>query len=144
MLLIFLFIGFVGFADAAYLTATHYAGTNAACGVLVGCEKVLASAYSVFAGLPVALLGAAYYLFLIALLLAYLATKQKRFLLIAVGITPIGFSASLWFLYLQIFVIKAFCFYCLISALTSTLLLIIGLYILWSMIKLKAEFKINN
>lgn len=131
MLLIFLLISFIGFADAAYLTATHYSGAAAACGILEGCDKVLASAYSVFAGYPVALLGAVYYLLLIAFLLMYLATKQKRFLLIAAGLTPIGFLASLWFVYLQAFVLRAFCFYCLISALTSTLLFIIGSYILW-------------
>ncbi|QQG42290.1 MAG: vitamin K epoxide reductase family protein [Candidatus Giovannonibacteria bacterium] len=130
MLLIFLLIGFIGFTDAVYLTATHYAGANVACGALEGCDKVLASAYSVFAGLPVALLGAIYYLLLIAFLLCYLATKQKRFLFVAAGLTPVGFLVSVWFLYLQIFVIKALCFYCLISAATSATLFIIGLYIL--------------
>ncbi|OGF64470.1 hypothetical protein A2661_02930 [Candidatus Giovannonibacteria bacterium RIFCSPHIGHO2_01_FULL_45_24] len=131
MLLIFLLISFVGFADAVYLTATHYTGANVACGVLEGCDKVLASAYSVFAGLPVALLGVIYYLLLITLLLCYFATKQKGFLWAAAAFTPVGFLASAWFLYLQIFVIKTLCFYCLISAISSTLLLIISLYILW-------------
>lgn len=131
MLLTFLIIGFLGFADAVYLASTHYSGANAVCGALEGCEKVLASAYAVFAGLPVALLGAVYYLLLIAFLLAYLTTKQKGFLLAAAWLTPVGFLASAWFLYLQAFVLRAFCLYCLISALTSTLLFIIGLYILW-------------
>lgn len=130
MLLTLLLIGFVGFADAVYLTAAHYSGANVACAVLEGCDKVLASAYSVFAGLPVALLGAVYYLLFIAFLLAYLATKQKRFLFAALWLTPVGFLASAWFLHLQIFVIKALCLYCLISAFSSTLLFIAGLYIL--------------
>ncbi len=37
------------------------------------------------------------------------------------------FLATLWFLYLQAFVIHAFCFYCLLSAaVTTTLTLIVG------------------
>jgi uncharacterized membrane protein len=42
-------------------------------------------------------------------------------------LTVFGFIASLWFLYVQLFIIHSLCFYCLFSALDSIILFILGL-----------------
>lgn len=124
----FIVVGFLGFLDATFLAAEHYLGVLIGCPIFGECEKVLTSPYSVVGSIPVALFGAVYYLLIFILGLAYFDTKQTRLLNFAVYLTSLGLIASLWFLYLQIFVIKALCFYCLLSALTSILLFILGLF----------------
>ena len=129
--LIFLFLTFCGFVDAAYLTVEHYLGVIPPCSVSQGCEKVLVSEYAVVGGVPVALIGSFYYLLLFLFAVASLSSEENsnsdRFLRLAAKITPLGFMSSLWFVYLQFFVIHAICIYCLISATISTLLFVIGM-----------------
>lgn len=128
--LAFLIVSFLGFLDAAYLTVEHYRGVIPPCGVIEGCEEVTTSAYSTISGVPVALGGALFYLALFLLSILRFERENDKFLKIAAYLAPLGFLASLWFLYLQIFVIQAVCIYCLFSALTSTTLFILGLIFL--------------
>ncbi len=115
ILLILLILGIVGFADAAYLTATHYGGTSLVCSVFNGCDKVTSSVYAAWGGIPVALVGMFYYAAIV--IVAGLAVwKDKKYVLWIVGVSALGLFASIWFVYLQAFVLHAFCTYCLISA----------------------------
>lgn len=123
----FLILGAIGFIDATYLTTQHFLGTPVACSILKGCEQVTTSPYSIIFGIPVALLGSIYYLAILILSVIYLDSKKINILNIIAKITPLGFLASLYFVYLQIFVIKAICLYCMGSAATSTLLFILGM-----------------
>jgi uncharacterized membrane protein len=123
----FVIISFLGFLDATFLTAEHYLGSLLSCPIFGGCDKVLTSFYSAVGGIPVALAGAVYYLAIFILGIAYFDIGRARILKFAANLTPLGLIASLWFLYLQLFVIKALCFYCLVSALISTLLFILAL-----------------
>lgn len=125
----FILVSLLGFLDAVFLTAKHYSGAFLNCPVFSGCERVITSPYAVVGGIPVALAGAAYYLAVFILSVVYLDTRRKWLLNFAAYLTPLGLVASLWFLYLQLFVIKALCFYCLVSAVTSTLLFVLGLII---------------
>ncbi len=119
-----------GFIDATYLTTQHYLGSPVACSILKGCEQVTTSAYSSIGGIPVALLGSIYYLTVIILAVCFLDSKKDYFLDIIAKISPFGFLASLYFVYLQIFIIKAICIYCMGSAITSTLIFILGMFYL--------------
>ncbi|MBI5733239.1 vitamin K epoxide reductase family protein [Candidatus Jorgensenbacteria bacterium] len=121
---------FIGFLDATYLTVKHYLGTPITCSVFADCEKVTSSQYAVIGGIPVALLGACYYLFIFILVIAYVDTKKDHILYAIARITPVGFLASLWFIYLQLFVIQAICLYCIFSAFTSTILFGLGIILL--------------
>lgn len=127
---LFVLFSFAGFLDATYLAVKHYLGTPINCSIFAGCEKVTTSQYATLLGIPVALLGAIYYLLILVLVIAYLDTTKERVLYFTARLTPIGFLASLWFLFLQLFVIKALCLYCVISALTSTTLFILGIILL--------------
>ncbi|OGF63378.1 hypothetical protein A2926_03965 [Candidatus Giovannonibacteria bacterium RIFCSPLOWO2_01_FULL_44_40] len=129
--LFFLALSLIGFLDSAYISAKHYLGTPVACSIFEGCEKVLTSQYATIAGVPVALSGAFYYLTVFVLVVLYLDTGGKRFLLAAAHLTIAGFLASLWFVYLQLFVIGAICVYCIISAITSTALFMLGLLVIF-------------
>lgn len=127
---IFALFSFVGFLDATYLAVKHYLGTPVSCSIFAGCEKVTTSQYATLWGVPVALFGAIYYLFIFVLVVAYLDTKKEQVLYFVARLTAIGFLASIWFLYLQLFVIKAICFYCVVSFIASAVLLILGIVLL--------------
>lgn len=136
----FLLLSFLGFLDATYLTAQHYLGTIPPCVITTGCEAVLTSEYSVVFGIPVALFGSVYYLVLF--LLAILSLDMKREAIrFAVLLTPVGFLASLYFVYLQLFVIEEICTYCAVSAATSTTLFLLGLFIMMRLAKGKIGFR---
>ncbi len=120
----------IGFIDAAYLTAKHYLGAPPPCGRFGGCETVTTSEYATIAGVPLALLGAVYYLAVFLSVIAYLDTRRPGILRMTAGFTAVGFLASLWFVYLQLFVIKAICPYCMLSAFASTVLFIVGMIVL--------------
>ena len=117
----------LGFLDAAYLTIEHYRGVVPPCAIVSGCAAVTTSQYSLIFGIPVALLGAIYYLLITALCILYFDTKQTKILKIIARLTILGLLASLYFVYLQAFIIHAWCLYCLGSAATSTILFILGL-----------------
>lgn len=112
---------FLGFLDATYLTVTHYFNMQPPCSFYDGCRNVLTSPYAQVGGLPVAAIGMLYYLSLACLLLLHVDRGGKPSLkaasLIAVG----GVLASVWFVYLQIFVLASLCPYCIGSAAATAL-----------------------
>lgn len=128
----FMVVSFSGFMDALYLSIQHFRGLPIICTILEGCNKVASSIYAEILNIPVAYIGVAYYLLIFLMALWFLASKSRNIFHLMSGFTIVGFLASIWFVYLQVFVIKAICFYCMISALTSTLLFILGLYYLVS------------
>lgn len=121
---ILIVLSVLGIADSAYLTYKHYSGDALTCTVLEGCNEVLSSAYAVVLGVPVSILGIIFYGAVLLLSFLYFDTRNKKILLILFLISILGFLASLWFLYLQFFVIQALCQYCIFSAILSMSILI--------------------
>jgi|SRR3989344_544084 len=125
--ILFLTLSLLGFLDASYLAIKYYQGEVPTCAFFQGCDVVTTSEYAAIFGISIALLGAIYYLSLLILSIIYLDTKNPRFIKIGAVIAGGGFLFSLWLIYLQIFVLNALCLYCIISAISSTSLFIIGL-----------------
>ena len=125
---LFLGLAVAGFIDATYLSIEHYLGLTPPCTVLQGCETVTTSPYSTFAGVSVAVFGALYYLVLIFLCVHILTSKKHDFFKYVAYLTWAGLGASAYFTALQIFVIHAYCLYCLTSATISVLLFIFAHY----------------
>lgn len=128
-LLALLILSFLGFADAAYLTADHYLKLPLPCSLTQGCDLVLTSKYATIGGLPIALFGALYYLVILFLsLYVYTVYTSQNPNLLAVraifGLTLTSLAIYICLVYLQIFVIKALCMYCLGSALVTLILFI--------------------
>jgi len=123
-------VAFIGFLDATYLTAVHYRGADLGCTDWGSCNEVTTSKYSEIFGIPLALLGALYYLGVFILSLIHFDTKKLLPLKLIPFATAFGFLFSLGLVYLQLFVIHAICLYCMFSALTSTTLFILSLFIL--------------
>lgn len=118
-------VALVGLADAIYLTVHDLTGSGVQCTVVQGCEQVLNSEYAKIGGIPLAVVGAiAYFLaFSLATLAAFGNRGAWQVLSLMVGLMAVF---TVWLLYLQAFVIEAFCQYCLLSAaVTFTLLIIV-------------------
>ena len=115
-------IALLGLADATFLTVAHLTGDDAVCGSVVGCSVVLGSAVCddqrnsnggiwsgrVFHGFQFGCSGCIW------------LRPARSFLLVLIVAM---FVASLYFLYLQAFVLHAFCPFCLFSAAMTFLLM---------------------
>ncbi len=120
-----LVLAFVGFADAAYLTAHHYIDIPLPCTLLKGCEVVTTSVYSTIGPVPIALLGALYYISVFFLILLFRETQKALLLTLATALVSVAFVASLGLVYLQGVVLHAWCQYCLLSVGITTLLFVL-------------------
>lgn len=119
-------LALLGLADSVYLTVHHYTAEPVPCSIVEGCETVLTSAYAEIAGVPLAAFGALAYF--IAFSLAVLTVFGNRSMWMLFGVQSFVMAAvSVYLIYLQGFVIGAFCQFCLISAATSITLFIVFL-----------------
>jgi len=119
-------LAIVGLADSVYLTVSHYTKTPVPCSIVEGCETVLTSSYAEFAGIPIAAFGAAAYF--VAFSLAILAAYGNRAAWMLFGAQAALMAAvSAYLIYVQGFVIGAFCQFCLVSAATSISLFLVFL-----------------
>ena len=111
-----------GLADATYLTVLALTGESAACSGQTGCFEVLGSAYSRVAGIPVAAFGVAGYFcaFTCATFAVFNYARARKFFALTAGVL---FAVTLWLLYVQAFLLHAFCRYCLFSAAITFLLM---------------------
>jgi uncharacterized membrane protein len=117
-------LSLLGLIDALYLTVEHVTGKSVQCTIISGCSEVLSSPYAVVAGIPLAAIGAAAYFTVFSL--ATLAAFGYR--VAGTLLTPLiaaMFFVSMWLIYLQAFVIREFCQYCLFSAAITTGLLVV-------------------
>ncbi len=114
-------VALAGLADATYLTVQALTGETLICGGSPDCFKVLGSAYARIGSIPVAALGAVAYFsaFSFAVFAAFGYRRSQLFLGLTIAVM---FLATLRFLYLQAFVLHAYCRYCLFSAAVTFLL----------------------
>lgn len=121
-------VSLFGIFDAGYLTYEHYAHILPPCttNAIIDCGQVLTSKYSVVLGIPLSLIGLVYYLTLFALALSLFFTDRQLVRKGIIVLTAGGFLFSIYFVYLQLFIIHAICLYCMASAFTSTFLFLIA------------------
>lgn len=115
-----------GLAESTYLTVQALTGETLACGGSPDCFRVLGSPYARVGGIPIALFGTLAYfsVFSFATFAAFGYGRAPRFLTLTVGAM---FAVTLWLLYVQAFLLHAFCRYCLFSAALVFLLGALGL-----------------
>jgi uncharacterized membrane protein len=119
-------ISLIGLADSVYLTVQHLTGQSVKCTVTSGCSAVLSSSYATVAGIPTAAFGALAYFaaFSFATLAAFGYERARTGL--ALLIAPMLIT-TLWLLYVQAFVLHAYCEFCLLStAVTLTLTVLVA------------------
>lgn len=114
-------VSLIGLGDSIYLTVRHLTGQSVRCTVTAGCSAVLSSPYAITAGVPTAAFGALAYFaaFSFATLAAFGYERARTGL--ALLVAPM-LGSTLWLLYVQAFVIRAYCEYCLLSAAMTLML----------------------
>lgn len=127
LLILILAFSLLGFSDALFLFLKKIAGGPIPCFVGTGCDTVASSPYSNMFGIPLSLYGVGFYLLIGICALLYLDTKKALFMRLILPLTALGFLMSAYFIYVQKFLIGAFCVYCIISAIISTILFVLGI-----------------
>lgn len=125
----------LGIGVAGYLTYSHYDEGALVCAI-GSCHTVQNSPYAVIAGIPISILGLGMYLAVIGLgLLRRTRTDWSQ------PATMASFAAVLagtiyagYLTYLELFVIKAICQWCVISAILTVGLLVTEGTILWRLL----------
>jgi uncharacterized membrane protein len=114
-------ISLAGLADATYLAVAAMTGVESACSGSPGCLEVLGSAYARIAGVPVAFLGVWGYFaaFGFATFAGFGYRRAQGLFSLTVCAM---FVMTLWLLFVQAFLLHAFCRYCLFSAAFTFLL----------------------
>ncbi len=116
-----LLVSAAGIGIAAYLTYVHYRPAALICTGGGGCESVQESKYAVLVGIPIAILGLAYWI--AALVLVIWDSELARTLTAALAITGLAFAAYL--VILQLFVIDAICVWCMVNDLVLAPLFVV-------------------
>ena len=109
------FVSLAGLADATYLTVQSLTGETLVCGGSADCFRVLGSSYARIAGIPVATFGVLGYFsaFSLATFAAFGYPRARQLFALLVWAM---FAVTLWLLFVQAFMLHAFCRYCLFSA----------------------------
>ncbi len=117
----------IGISETVYLIRKRLASEKPVCPIGGGCALVLTSKYNKLFVIPNDILGLLFYImaaFVSAFLVIDVPPIAFWSLIIKLSIT-FGALLSLFFIYLQWRVIKAWCFWCLMSAFTIFLMGII-------------------
>lgn len=119
----------IGLAIAGYLATVELGGGVPVCGPVKGCETVALSEYSKIGGIPVAVFGVILSLILLTLALAWIRTDRPELLDIHYGLSLIGVIFEVYFLSLQLFVIKAVCIWCTLYGVSLILRFLVAMVI---------------
>jgi uncharacterized membrane protein len=126
-----LILGIAGMVDAGYLSWAKLVNTVVVCAPGLGdCDSVNNSSYAELYGIPVAYLGLLSYLFISVLAFMLIQKKREIFWItyLIFGITLVGVLFSGYLTYIELAVLDAICFYCVISAVLMLILFVISLY----------------
>ena len=118
----------IGLLVSIYMTIYKVTSNEAMCIGSSGCSEVNASRYSEINGIPVAVLGVIGYASILALLFLEnrLSFFQENGPMIFFGVSLIGFLFTVYLIYLEIALIKAYCPFCLASQAVMTIIFIIS------------------
>ncbi|MGA2565923.1 MAG: vitamin K epoxide reductase family protein [Pseudolabrys sp.] len=125
---VMLALALVGTAIAFYDSYAVYNGQALWCPPPIdGCNEVANSPYARIYNLPIGYYGVVFYLYMAGLAVLLASDPRSRVLrLAAIGYAALGVGFAIYFMILQVAYIHAFCIYCLGSALTTVLLLIVA------------------
>ena len=132
-------LAILGLAASAYLTYTHFTDS----GLLgcaekgtINCAKVTTSPQSFVFGIPVAVLGLAFYVFLVAIMSPWAWRSGRREIALArMASLVVGVGFVLYLVYAELFDIGAICLYCTsVHVITFLLFVLTGLAVaIWGL-----------
>ncbi len=126
---LYLVLALGGLINSSYLFWNHHKKKPLVCPLDHDCSVVTESRWSHLFGVRNELLGIIFFVGMLTLGLISLTTvlpSSTILLFILIG-SSLGILFSLFLVLLQTFVIKNYCFYCLISAVISTLLFVMSI-----------------
>ena len=118
----------IGLAVSIYMTIYKYSGNDGMCLGSGDCSTVNASRFSEVNGIPVAVFGIVGY---VAILLVHFFETRNEFFrkngtLLIFGMALTGFLFTLWLVYVEVALLKAYCPFCLTSQAAMTVIFIIA------------------
>ena len=117
-------LAIIGLLVSIYMTIFKLTDNQNMCIGSQGCSVVNASGYSEINGIPVAVFGVVGYITILALL--FLENRpgffQENGSMLLFGVTLVGFLFTLWLVYVEVGLIKAYCPFCITSQLAMTLI----------------------
>ncbi len=125
-----MFIAFSGFLVAFFIFQEKKMKRPLVCPLKANCELVIHSDYSHFFGIPVEILGMIYYssvALLHAGLILYPFSFPEQVVSFMAAVTVFSFLFSLYLVFIQVFVIKQWCSWCMSSAVFSIIIFIVTL-----------------
>ena len=124
-IILILVFSVLGIIDTSYLVYHKIKGTDVACIFFPKewCQKVQYSKQSKTFGIPNSFLGLLMYLLILALTLGYVNGWAIPFWWIQF-IIGFGFLFSMYFTFVQAFILRAFCTWCVVSAFSFTVMAI--------------------
>ena len=118
----------IGLLVSIYMTFYKVTNNETMCIGSSGCSEVNASRYSEVNGIPVAVLGVAGYTAILALL--FLEQRpglfQQNGSMMFFGVSLLGFLFTLYLIYIEVALIKAYCPFCLTSQAVMIVIFIIS------------------
>jgi len=128
-------IAAIGISETAYLIQKRIAAEQPVCPIGEGCETVLNSKYNrLFLGIHNEVFGFLFYVaFAVIASLLVIGVKEAAFFLIPVAWAMLvgATAASAFFTYLQWRVIRAWCFWCVMSAITVVLMDLVMVWLMY-------------
>ncbi|HET9217686.1 MAG TPA: vitamin K epoxide reductase family protein [Terriglobia bacterium] len=115
-----LLLSFLGLVDTLYLGIKR--GTPVPCSITTGCEEVLNSSFSTLAGIPISWFGFAFYLAVFSAAAFSVFSDEDRLLKWIFWPALAAFVISIGLVAVQAFILRAYCQYCLVSAILTTLI----------------------
>ena len=117
----------LGLLVSIYMTIYKVTNNESMCIGSGGCSIVNASGYSEVRGIPVAVFGVLGYLSILALV--YLENKSEFFQtnggMLQFAVTLAGFLFTVWLIYVEVALIKAYCPFCITSQVAMTIIFIL-------------------
>jgi uncharacterized membrane protein len=119
----------IGFLVSIYMTIYKVTSNDAMCLGSGACSTVNASRYSEVYGIPVASVGIAGYF---AILLVHWYEMRDKFFekngpMLIFGMALTGFIFTVYLIYIEFAILKAFCPFCLVSQIAMSLIFIISI-----------------
>lgn len=121
-------LSLIGFAVSAFLAYEYSQTGPITCPIGGGgCEAVRKSNYSKLAGIDLPIFGLMFYFTLASLTIFLTQQFDKLINKVRILVAFSGFAFGIYLIYLEAFVIKAWCFWCLSSFVVSVLIFLLCL-----------------
>ena len=127
-------LALLGLADSGYLAALHWQGELPPCGGYVGCDLVNTSRFADVFGVPVAAFGALLYATLLVAAMWRIRSSGRSWVYGTLLLYALVLAGAVFMAYLtaiELFVLRAVCYWCVALALVTLLLLILVTREVW-------------